>query len=100
MHSLPAYLQNLHQTLLSRQSKKAAWDIIDEYFQCMKPEDSKKELWVLTKGAITNDLLEEADTGAKRQDLIFGYEFFCLFIDAIHLLHTKRQQKQLLSPAH
>ena len=94
MHSLPAYLENLQQTLHSRQSKKAAWDIIDEYFHFIKPGDCKKELWILTKGAITNNLIEEADTGAKRHDLIFGYEFLCLFVDAVHLLHSKRQPKQ------
>ena len=93
MHALPAYLQNLKEELKEKQTKKAARKIITEYFQFMSLESIKEELWILAKGTITNDLMEQAEKGSSRHDLLFGYEFLSLFMDAVHAVHTKWQQK-------
>ena len=91
MHSLPDYLEDMKQMLLNKQSKKSAWSIIDEYFHFMGIESIREELWILTKGTITNDLMDQSDTGLSRHNLIFGYEFLVMFIDAVKLLHDKRK---------
>ncbi len=57
-------------------------------------ESIREELWILTKGAITNDLMEQSDKGFDRHNLIFGYEFLLLFFDAIDLLHGKHARKK------
>jgi hypothetical protein len=51
-------------------------------------------LWILTKGAITNDLMDQSKKGADRHNLIFGYELLLLFFDAVKVLHDKREHKQ------
>ena len=94
MHSLPAYLENMKQELLNVGSKKAAWAIINEYFHFMGMEGIREELWILTKGTITNDLMEQSEKGIGRHDLIFGYEFLILFFDAVKVLNDKREKKQ------
>lgn len=94
MHSLPDYLEGMKRKLLNKGSKKAAWSIIDEYFHFMGIEVIKEELWILTKGTITNDLMEQSEKGMDRHDLIFGYEFLVLFIDAVKVLHDKWEHNQ------
>ncbi len=94
MHSLPAYLENMKQRLLSEQSTGAAWSIIDEYLHFMGLETIKEELWILTKGTLTNDLMDQSQKGIDRHDLIFGYEFLVLFFDAVKVLHTKWEQQK------
>lgn len=93
MHSLPKYLENRKQTLLNKGGKKAAWDIINEYFQYTTIESIKEELWLLTKSTITNDLVEQAEDGADRHNLIFGYEFLVLLLEAVHQLYQIRKEK-------
>lgn len=94
MHSLPDYLEDMKQKLYSKGSKKAAWNIIDEYFHFMGVEGIREELWILTKGTITNDLMEQSEKGTDRHNLIFGYELLVLFFDAVKVLHDKWEQKQ------
>ena len=94
MHSLPEHLEHIKQTLLHKKNKKAAWAVIDEYFHFIGVESIKEELWILTKGAITNDLMDQSKKGADRHNLIFGYEFLLLFFDAVKVLHEKREHKQ------
>jgi len=93
MHSLPDFLEEMKQKLQAKRSKKAAWKIIDEYFGFMELESIKEELWILTKGTITNDLMEQSEKGMDRHNLIFGYEFLLLFFDAVNLLYAKREKK-------
>lgn len=94
MHSLPDYLENMKQELRNKGNKKAAWAIIDEYFSFMGIETIKEELWILTKGTITNDLMDQSEKGIDRHNLIFGYEFLLLFFEAVKVLHGKREHKQ------
>jgi hypothetical protein len=94
MHSLPGYLEEMKQRLLNEQSKKAAWGIINEYFHFMGIETIKEELWILTKGTLTNDLMDPSAKGLDRHNLIFGYEFLVLFFDAVKVLHDKRENKR------
>ena len=94
MHSLPEHLERMKQALLLKKNKKAAWTVIDEYFHFIGIESIKEELWILTKGAITNDLMDQSKKGVDRHNLIFGYEFLLLFFDAVKVLHDKREHKQ------
>ncbi len=94
MHSLPDILENMKQNLLSKRSKKTAWKIIKEYFSFFGLETIREELWILTKGAITNDLVDQSEKGEDRYDLIFHYEFLVLFTDAVNVLNDKRKKKQ------
>ncbi len=87
MHSQPTYLQRMKEALRQKKSKKAARAVIHEYFSFMGLEGIREELWILTKGAITNDLVEQSDNGKDRHDLIFGYEFLLLFVDAVWVLY-------------
>ena len=41
-----------------------------------------------------NDLVDQLEKGADRHNLIFGYEFLLLFLDAVKLLHDKWEVKQ------
>lgn len=93
MHSLPDYLEDMKQKLLLEKSKKAAWNIIDGYFHFMGIESIREELWILTKGTLTNDLMEQSEKGMDRHNVIFGYEFLVLFFDAVKLLHDKWEEK-------
>ena len=95
MHTLPGILADMQQRLREDKSAAAAWAIIEEYFACNGPEGIRTELWTLTKGAITNDLMDEAETGAKRHELLFGYEFLQLMIDAVEVLNYQRIQQNL-----
>lgn len=94
MHSLPEHLQRMKQALLRKKNKKAAWTVINEYFHFIGIESIKEELWILTKGTITNDLMDQSKKGADRHNLIFGYELLLLFFDAVKVLHDKREQKE------
>ena len=94
MHSLPEHLQRMKQALLHKKNKKAAWTVINEYFHFIGIESIKEELWILTKGTITNDLMDQSKNGKDRHNLIFGYEFLLLFFDAVKVLHDKREHKQ------
>jgi len=60
----------------------------------MDIEEIKEELWILTKGTITNDLMEQAEKGIDRHNLIFSYEFLMLFLDAVKVLHNKWEHNQ------
>lgn len=94
MHSLPDYLENMKQELRNKGSKKAAWKIINEYFSFMGLESIREELWILTKGTITNDLMDQSEKGIDRHNLIFGYEFLVLFFDTVKVLHDKWKKKR------
>ncbi|GAA4300622.1 hypothetical protein [Compostibacter hankyongensis] len=93
MHSLPKDLEEMRQELLKEKNKEAAWAIIKEYFQFISIAETKKELWVLTKGALTNDLVEESEEGTTRHDLIFGYEFLILLLEAVHVLYQAKKAR-------
>ncbi len=95
MYSLPKYLERKRRTLVKKGSKKAAWDIVHEYFTYAPLEDIKEELWVLTKGTITNDLMHQAAEGVDRHNLIFGHEFLKMFLDAVYRLYEIRKEKEL-----
>ena len=60
----------------------------------MGMESIREELWILTKGTITNDLMEQSEKGKDRHDLIFGYEFLVLFFEAVKVLHDKWENKE------
>ena len=92
------HLKSLHQQLSSPTGSTAAWQIIDEYFDFMHVEDIKAELWLLTKGALTNDLLPQNQQGADRHHILYHYELLSLLLDAVKFLHDKRGQKPT-SPA-
>ena len=94
MHSLPEYLEEMKHKLATKNSEKAAWKIVDEYFRFTGIESIREELWILTKGTITNDLMEQSEKGVDRHNLIFGYEFLILFFDAIKVLHDKWSKKE------
>jgi hypothetical protein len=91
MNSLPGKLATLQQRLRQEQSPEAAWAIIDEYFSCNGPDTIRQELWIMAKGAITNDLV--ADTAASRHELLFGYEFLELTLEAMGLLTKINRMK-------
>ena len=84
MTTLPGKLATLQTRLRREQSPEAAWAIIDEYFSCNGIEGARDELWMMAKGAITNELV--ADTAEKRNELLFGYEFLELMMEAVNLL--------------
>jgi hypothetical protein len=84
MNSLPTTLAKMQVRLREEQSPEAAWAIIEEYFSCNGPDTIRQELWIMAKGAITNDLV--ADTAASRHELLFGYEFLELTLEAMGLL--------------
>ncbi len=91
MNSLPSTLAKMQQRLRREQSPEAAWAIIDEYFSCNGPDGIREELWIMAKGAITNDLV--TDSAASRHELLFGYEFLELMVVAVGVLHEQRMQK-------
>lgn len=91
MNSLPTTLAKMQQRLRREQSPEAAWAIIDEYFSCNGPDGIKEELWIMAKGAITNDLV--ADSAASRHELLFGYEFLQLTLEAMGLLTRINKMK-------
>ena len=97
MNSLPGKLATLQTHLRQEQSPEAAWAIIDEYFSCNGPDTIREELWIMAKGAVTNDLI--ADTAASRHELLFGYEFLQLMVDAVGVLHnlSKKQKVETTS---
>jgi hypothetical protein len=84
MNSLPTTLAKMQVRLREEQSPEAAWAIIEEYFSCNGPDTIRQELWIMAKGAITNDLV--TDTAASRHELLFGYEFLELTLEAMGLL--------------
>ena len=84
MTTLPGKLATLQTRLRREQSPEAAWAIIDEYFSCNGIEGARDELWMMAKGAITNELV--ADTAEKRNELVFGYEFLQLMVEAVCVL--------------
>lgn len=93
MNALPNQLERLRQKLLTEKSNDAAWNIIDEYFSFMGMDTIKQELWILTKGTLTNDLMEQNEKGLDRHNIIFGYEFLLLFLDAVKTLHEARPKE-------
>ena len=84
MNSLPGKLATLQTRLRREQSPEAAWAIIHEYFSCNGPDGIREELWIMAKGPITNDLVTDSD--ASRHELLFGYEFLELTLEAMGLL--------------
>jgi len=91
MSTLPGILNKLRQDLAENQTKKAAWNIIDEYFSFFGLVDIHNELWVLTAGTLTNDGMEQSQKGIDRHDLIFFFEYTKMFFEAVELLHNKRK---------
>lgn len=96
MNSLPGKLATLQTRLRREQSPEAAWAIIDEYFSCNGPDGIREELWIMAKGAITNDLV--TDSAASRHELLFGYEFLELMVEAVESLTRLRKPNELIRP--
>jgi len=94
MSVLPNALNKLRQDFTKAQTKKAAWNIIEEYFNFFGLYDIHDELWLLTAGMLTNDEMEQTEKGTDKHNLIFFFEFTKMFAEAAHLLHNKRQKKQ------
>lgn len=97
MSTLPASLTALRQQLLEAPANTAARQIVEAYFQFIKPAEFQQELWVLTVSLLTNNDMQQAATGQDRQDIIFFFEFTTMFVEAVHFLyhqHTNQQQVQ------
>jgi len=92
MSILPEILDKLRQNLAEKQTKKAAWKIIDEYFSFFGLDDVHHELWLLTAGTLTSDEMQQLEKGIDRYNLIFFFEYTKMFAEAVHLLHTKHKK--------
>ena len=95
MSTIPKYLTRLEDKLKAKQTPKAAWKIIDEYFSFMDKQTIHQELWMLTVGTVTNDLMNKAEKGMDRHDTIFFYEYTKLLFDALSFLHDKHKIKKV-----
>jgi len=91
MSILPGILNKLREDLAENQTKKAAWNIIDEYFSFFGLVDIHNELWILTAGTLTNDEMDLSQKGIDRHDLIFFFEYTKMFFEAVNLLHNKHK---------
>jgi hypothetical protein len=87
MTILPEILNDLRQELAEKQTKEAAWDIIDEYFSFIDLDGIHNELWLLTAGTLTNDEMGPSQKAINRKNLIFFFEFTKMFFEAVHVLH-------------
>jgi hypothetical protein len=93
MSALPPFLINLQQQLTTKQTKQAAWDIIDEYFSFFDQDSINDELWMLTVAALTNDEMD-MKKAKDRHNSIFFFEYTKMFYEAVHLLHNKNKKKR------
>ena len=91
---LPETILQLHQHLHEKQTPKAAWDIIHEYFNFFGVDHVQSELWLLTIGTLTNDEMEKSENGKDRYNLIFFFEYTKIFVEAIHTLYADKVQKK------
>jgi len=89
MSTLPGILKELHQQFTETPVEATANRIMEQYFSYCDAEHVQDELWALTHGAITNELLTDTQTAAERHNLIFFYEYTSLFIKAVYYLHGK-----------
>lgn len=94
MSALPEYLINLQEHLSQKQTKAAAWAIIDEYISFFGKEGINNDLWKLLVGALGSDELEGMEKARERYNLIFFFEYTQLFVVAVHLLYEKRTRKK------
>ncbi len=91
MSILPGILNKLREDLAENQTKKAAWNIIDEYFRFFGLVDIHNELWILTAGTFTNEEMGQLQMGIDRHNLIFFFEYTKMFFEAVDLLHNKHK---------
>jgi hypothetical protein len=89
MSTLPGILKELHEQFTTAPAEATAQQIMQQYFGYINATQAQQQLWQLTHGAITNDLLTDTQTAADRHNLIFFYEYTSLFINAVYFLHSK-----------
>jgi hypothetical protein len=93
MSALPPFLIKLQQQLKEKQTRQSAQGIINEYLSFFTEDSINKELWMLTVGALTNDVME-VEKASDRNDIIFFYEYTKMFYEAIFLLYNKRKRSK------
>jgi len=90
MCMLPGALKHQQDELTSRPKEATAKKIVDEYFRYVDVNYIHEQLWLLTHGTITNELLE-TQTAADRHNLIFFYGYTKLFFSAAWFLYNKEK---------
>lgn len=88
MCTLPGILKELHEQFTSQPGEATAQKILEQYFSYVNVTQVQEQLWELTHGTITNELLD-TQTGADRHNLIFFYEYTRLFLSAVYFLYGK-----------
>jgi hypothetical protein len=89
MSTLPGILKELHEQFTEQPNEATAQEIMQQYFGYCNAQHVQDELWTLIHGTITNELLTDTQTAADRHNLIFFYEYTCLFIHAVYFIHSK-----------
>jgi len=89
MSTLPGILKQLHEQFSTMPKEATAKEIKKQYFGYINATQVQQQLWELTHGTITNELLKDTQTAADRHNLIFFFEYTNLFINAVYFLHGK-----------
>jgi hypothetical protein len=89
MSTLQGILKELQEQFTDKPKESTAQKIMDEYFSYVNANHVQEQLWELTIGTITNELMD-TQTGADRHNLIFFYEYTRLFFNAVYFLHCKK----------
>jgi hypothetical protein len=89
MSTLPGILKQLHEQFTAMPKETTAQKIMEQYFGYINATQVQEQLWELTHGTITNNLLKDTQTAAHRHNLIFFYEYTSLFINAVYFLQGK-----------
>jgi len=89
MSTLPGILKELHEQFTTAPAEATAQQIMQQYFGYINATQVQQQLWQLTHGTITNELLTDTQTAADRHNLIFFYEYTALFINAVYFIHSK-----------
>lgn len=90
----------LHQKLHACQNKKAAWEIVEEYFTCFSMQTVNKDLWTMLFASITKNEEVPMQKGVERENLIFFYQFTLLMIEAVQLLQSKKKAQHQPAATH
>ena len=86
---LPGILKELHEQFNSLPEQHVAQKIINEYFRSFNTTQLQEQLWELTHGTITNEILKDTQTASDRHNILFFYEYTKLFLNAVYFLHGK-----------
>ena len=89
MSTLPGILKQLHQQFTAMPNPTTAKQIMEQYFSYNNAIEAQQQLWELTHGSITNELLADTQTATDRHNLIFFYEYTSLFLQAVYFIHGK-----------